>query len=105
MSLLPNGDWRDWERIHIHVPAEAEANLDMEQLTSDVTQGLINALQYRRLRGFTRSRWLGQEEAACDVGSFYCHGTSDSKAKKVHPAILKSSLNTAPLTTCACSRA
>eukprot|EP00959_Pyramimonas_sp_CCMP1952_P203306 4251387-Pyramimonas_sp.AAC.1 len=40
---------------------------DKAATADDIAEALVSCLHHRKLRVYTRSRWLGQEAAICDV--------------------------------------
>lgn len=67
LRLLPNGDWRDRSEVQVYLPPGLAEQVDMESMADDLTESLISALAFRRLRLHLWGRWLGQEEAFCDL--------------------------------------
>ena len=66
MTLLPNGDWLDWENVWVWI--SIEEGVDMEQLVDDTIEALVEVIAGRAYRLWIRSKWNAAEAAICDQG-------------------------------------
>ena len=66
LSMLPNGDWRRRDAVEVYVAPAVDINAD--QLTDQVVQGLVVALSGRVFTTYPQSRWIGCDVAVDEVG-------------------------------------
>lgn len=67
LAVLPNGDWTNQNEVEVYLNQQQADVADFNRLASDIASALVAAMLQRKIRVFTRNRWLGQEEAVCDV--------------------------------------
>ena len=75
LNILPNGDWRNRERVDIHLPAEMADEVDLDAIADDVAFAFIGVLTTRKIAVNLKKNRLGQEEVVSDVLLLEaCHG-------------------------------
>eukprot|EP00959_Pyramimonas_sp_CCMP1952_P471891 9499141-Pyramimonas_sp.AAC.1 len=73
LHILPNGDWTNTENVEVWIAGDGP--IDEERVIQRVVDGMLSALVHRRPRVWKRIKWIGKEEALCDIGLIeVCHG-------------------------------